>query len=43
MIYQDAPDLGRQWTVVTARSGNLDGRRVVRGRERETRGHYGLS
>ena len=40
VIYQDAPDLGRQWTVVTARYGDLDGRRVVRGRERETREHY---
>ena len=40
VIYEDAPDLGRQWTVVTARSGPLDGRRVVRGRERETREHY---
>ena len=43
VIYQDAPDLGRQWTVVTARSGDLDGRRVVRGREHETREHYGSS
>ena len=40
VIYEDAPDLGRQWTVLTARSGDLDGRRVVRGRERETREHY---
>ena len=43
VIYEDAPNLGRQWTVVTARSGDLDGRRVVRGRERETREHYGLA
>ena len=41
VVYEDAPDLGRQWTVVTARSGDLDGKRVVRGRERETREHYG--
>lgn len=40
VVYEDAPDLGRQWTVVTARHGALDGRRVVRGRERETREHY---
>lgn len=37
VVYEDAPDLGRQWTVVTARHGDLDGKRVVRGRERETR------
>ena len=43
VVYEDAPALGRQWTVVTARSGALDGRRVVRGRERETREHYGSS
>lgn len=40
VIYQDRPARGRQWTVVTARHGDLDGRRVVRGREAETRRHY---
>ena len=40
VIYQDRPARGQQWTVVTARSGRLDGRRVVRGREAETRRHY---
>ena len=40
VVYEDAPDLGRQWTVVTTCSGDLDGRRVVRGRERDTRQHY---
>ena len=41
VVYEDAPNLSRQWTVVTARHGDLDGRRVVRGREREMREHYG--
>jgi DNA polymerase (family X) len=35
-------DDGRQdqWTVITAKSGPLRGRRVVRGREEECAGYY---
>ena len=40
VIYQDRPDRGRQWTVVTAPGGPLADRRVVRGREAETHAHY---
>lgn len=40
VIYEDEPDEGRQWTVITARFGQLEGRRLVRGREQETRAHY---
>ena len=35
VIYADGVLGERQWTVVTDRSGELRGRRVVRGRERE--------
>lgn len=35
VIYRDDPAADGQWTVVTARSGPLTGRRVVRGREGE--------
>jgi putative hydrolase len=35
VIYRDDQDGDGQWTVVTARSGPLAGRRVVRGREAE--------
>jgi len=37
VIYRDDHGGKGQWTVVTARSGPLAGRRVVRGRERECR------
>jgi DNA polymerase (family X) len=39
VIYEQG-GAGRQWTVVTARSGPLRGRRVVRGREKECREYY---
>lgn len=35
VIYRDDPSTDGQWTIVTARSGPLTGRRVVRGREGE--------
>jgi putative hydrolase len=41
VIYRDRGDSDGQWTVVTARGGALDGRRVVRGRERECERHFG--
>jgi DNA polymerase (family 10) len=40
VLYLDGPADG-QWTVVTARQGPLQGRRIVRGREEECRRHYG--
>jgi DNA polymerase/3'-5' exonuclease PolX len=40
VIYQDDRDGGGQWTVVTARQGRLEGKRVVRGRERECEAYY---
>jgi hypothetical protein len=42
VIYLDRPDApGRaQWTVVTETHGALEGKRVVRGREKECRTHY---
>lgn len=41
VIYYDRDSDHGQCTVVTARKGRLAGRRVVRGREPETRKHYG--
>jgi putative hydrolase len=35
VIASDSRDGDGQWTVVTARTGSLQGRRVVRGREDE--------
>jgi hypothetical protein len=43
VIYYDGADRERQVTVVTARSGELRGRRVVRGRETECLRHYGVT
>jgi DNA polymerase (family 10) len=40
VIYRDDRDGGGQWTVVTAGQGPLEGKRVVRGRERECEAHY---
>ncbi len=40
VIYRDDDDNHGQWTVVTAKSGALRGRRVVRGREEECARHY---
>ncbi len=40
VIYRDDGDGGGQWTVVTAVSGALEGRRVVRGREAECVRYY---
>lgn len=35
VIYSDRDDGDGQWTVITARTGPLEGRRIVRGREAE--------
>jgi putative hydrolase len=44
VVYRDAGGASDgQWTVVTATSGTLAGRRVVRGREDECARHYGLA
>jgi hypothetical protein len=43
VIYGDNGAPAGQWTVVTARSGLLQGRRVVRGREPECLRDYGLA
>lgn len=40
VLYFDTPDGERQHTVVTAPSGSLQGRRVVRGRETECEEYY---
>ena len=40
VIYRDDDDNHGQWTVITAKSGPLGGRRVVRGREEECTRHY---
>jgi hypothetical protein len=42
VLYVDGGRGDRQYTVVTARLGPLKSRRVVRGREAECVGHYGL-
>jgi putative hydrolase len=42
VIYRDDHDGRGQWTVVTARFGDLRDRRIVRGREAECRRHYEL-
>lgn len=42
VIYYERQGEQHQNTVVTAERGKLKGRRVVRGRERECREHYGL-
>jgi DNA polymerase (family X) len=41
VLYCDAGDGERQYTVVTGRQGRLAGRRVVRGREAECERYYG--
>lgn len=41
VIYLERGDQRRQWTVVTASGGRLDGKRVVRGREAESADYYG--
>lgn len=43
VIYRDGESQNGQWTVVTARFGPLQGRRIVRGREDECRAFYGVS
>jgi DNA polymerase (family X) len=43
VIYYERDGRERQNTVVTQTSGPLAGKRVVRGRERESRAHYGLN
>lgn len=40
VIYHDGAGREGQCTVVTARTGSLRGKRVVRGRERECQAHY---
>ena len=40
VVYEDVPDQGWQWTVVTFWKGDLQGKRVVRGREEECRQYY---
>jgi hypothetical protein len=40
VIYREDQAGGGQWTVVTARYGPLQGKRVVRGREQESRDYY---
>jgi hypothetical protein len=40
VIYRDDHEGDGQWTVITAKSGDLRGRRLIRGREDECRGHY---
>lgn len=40
VIYQDDEHGHGQWTVVTARYGDMKGRRIVRGRESDCRRHY---
>jgi hypothetical protein len=42
VIYSERGGAQHQGTVVTAERGKLAGRRVVRGRERECRQHYGV-
>ena len=43
VIYCDRGGSDGQWTIVTARTGPLNGRRVVRGREQECALHHGVS
>ena len=43
VIYYDGRDAEHRATVVTATKGPLEGRRVVRGRERECIAHYRVS
>ena len=40
VIYRDDADGDGQWTVITSRFGPLLGKRIVRGRERETLAYY---
>jgi putative hydrolase len=40
VIYRDDDGGLGQWTVITATTGGLRGRRVVRGREEECARHY---
>jgi len=42
VIYEDTGG-GRSWTAITAQRGPMKGRRIVRGREAECMGFYGLS
>ncbi len=42
VIYYDKAGEQQQGTVVTAERGTLAGKRVIRGRERECREHYGI-
>jgi len=42
VLYCDGGDGERQYTVVTAGHGRMEGRRVVRGRETDCARHYGI-
>jgi hypothetical protein len=42
VIYCDGGNGERQYTVITSRYGPTNGRRIVRGRERECLKHYRL-
>ena len=43
VIYRDGNNQSGQWTVVTARYGPLQGKRIVRGREAECQTHYRIN
>jgi len=43
ILYYDGESGERQCTVITSQFGALKGRRIVRGREQECAGHYGLT
>lgn len=40
VIYRDTSQEDGQWTVITSRFGALQGKRVVRGREQESKAYY---
>src|SRR6516162_10470250 len=40
VLYYDGPSGERQCTVITSEFGQLQGKRIVRGREQECREHY---
>lgn len=42
VIYYERDGEQHQSTIITAERGDLEGKRIVRGRERECREHYGL-
>jgi DNA polymerase (family X) len=40
VIYYEKGGIEKQFTIITAKSGALKGKRVVRGREEESRRYY---